>query len=1780
MKQGVATVADGWQPTSELERRLGDAVRNGDQEGYFRLLAESELVVPVPPEMTDDVLAGRRQPTWPTQDEDDRTFVLVYTSPTAMRACLGPSYRHYIRAPFTVLAETWPDNNWWLAVDVPSHTVRDVSLPIEGRLPAWFILRLAQGDQRPPLAGHHQPDPSALSGPAAPPPQAAPSAPAQDGAHGEPIGAQPPAAPTPATPPGAPMPAVPPAAAAEYQPPVEAGAEQASAAPVPEGDVSVARERDADAGDSQQASPPALDDPRATIRDLSVYTGHEAPEGEAEPPLPPGIADMPPVPEPPGPKEASPAATSVDPIPVIAPRQEPDEPWEELQGQHRDLPRTEPRPEFQPANDVERSLLRAATDNDHDLFLQTLADAEVLLPVGPDADFTLRPGRAEFQWRTREADGATLVQVFSSPERLAEAAATAGTDSIRVPFPLILRYWPEHANALAINPGSPAGGTILAEQLPGLATWADQRSARRMSEDFEAQNEVEQRLFDAAVRRDTDAFFKVLLGAQVLIPAEPDTPWGITPDDAEFPWRPARVHGRVAIQLFTSLRWMNEAVGSSRFVMPTFLEVVAAWPDAEWTLVLNPGTPVDAAIPGEQVRALSGPTEPSTDMAAAAGASGPADGGARPDTLAPANANANGHADVSGPLDAPGSEVPAHVDAPERASEGANAPEGAGVPEHMDAPGYVEASAGADIAGLAGANGHVEALATPDAPGNADAADASGHVEAADTSGQADGANTPGLAEANGRVETAGPDASSMTNTAGSADESGPVQAPAGTDASGQADTPGPAGANGHADTTGADPSGYADTAGRSEAVGGTTANGHGGVGAAEADGHGDAEASTGRPAGSDAPFEPGNRIDQELYEAALGGDSDAFLRVLLAANVLVPIPQDAPLQVTPTQQEFRWDAALRGSAAVQVFTSLVRLREVLPESRFVYADFRELIAAWPHEDWAMLLNPGTRIGASLRGDQVRALSEWAIRVGLVQPPEPAPTGPATTDASTPSGFGTDAEALTHGGPHAETPDTAPSEPHANPQSAFTAGTPDGSGVDAHGGAGLPIQGAPQTAMPDGLGTDAQGMPHADAPRTMAGVSTPDALSTGAPDWADANTEAQSPFGAPGVPAPDARGGTGLPVQNAPHTDASDAFGADTRGADARGADARGAAGANTQNAPNADASSAASAPAPGDLGANAQGWADAGTGVQSAFGAGMPGGLGEEAHGAAEAPTHGGPHAGAPDAASSGFDAEASGAAGDLASGGLGADAAGWADAGTDAQSAFDAGAQGVASEEARGTDEPTTHGGPHAGAPEAAPSGFGADAHGAGGMNAQSSPYADASGAAGASAPGGLGADGPGWADAGTDVQSAFGVGARGGLGEEAHGAAEAPTHGGPHAGTPGTAPGGLGADAHGAGGVNAQGAPYTDASGVAGDLGPGGLGADGAGWGDAGADVQGAFGVGARGGVGEEALGAGEVSAHGGPHAGAPGVSDAVSGGFGAGESGVDAQGVARPDASGVAGAAVSGGLGAGADAQGAAYTDASGVVSGAGGFGTDALGWADAGAEAQSAFGADVDAAGPGGGVPGMPGGARAGGPGEVGSFDGVAAFGVSAERRRAGEPDGEFGAEPTIMQKVVPHAHVAWYLEQGYDRVGGFVHPTADVAELQTPGQLYETLGLLYEDAPFSVADESVHVIRWPAYCPDLYRVPFGGRTEEEVASWGEAGWVLERPPFTGAGFAPGSAGSIREYKVDSVRLPFGAEMYVLGRDGSERFVAMYDPDRLAWLRPEGATPAGRTEVAR
>lgn len=170
--------------------------------------------------------------------------------------------------------------------------------------------------------------------------------------------------------------------------------------------------------------------------------------------------------------------------------------------------------------------------------------------------------------------------------------------------------------------------------------------------------------------------------------------------------------------------------------------------------------------------------------------------------------------------------------------------------------------------------------------------------------------------------------------------------------------------------------------------------------------------------------------------------------------------------------------------------------------------------------------------------------------------------------------------------------------------------------------------------------------------------------------------------------------------------------------------------------------------------------------------------------------------------------------------------------------------------------------------------------------------------------------------------------------------------------------------------------------------------------------------------------------------------------------------------------------------------------------------------------------------------------------------------VTVERPRYRPPSPD-ATSPVLMQKAVAPSQLAYYLDRGYDRVSGFVHRAAELAHLTTPAQLYDALGLGYPGSPFERSAEKIYVLRWPAFRPNLYRIPYGGQSEAAMRAM--EGWVIERPPFRGNGFAPSeSSDVVAEFKVDSARLPHGTQLWRIGADGAERLVATLDVDALRW----------------
>ncbi|HEV7896495.1 MAG TPA: SseB family protein [Planosporangium sp.] len=166
-------------------------------------------------------------------------------------------------------------------------------------------------------------------------------------------------------------------------------------------------------------------------------------------------------------------------------------------------------------------------------------------------------------------------------------------------------------------------------------------------------------------------------------------------------------------------------------------------------------------------------------------------------------------------------------------------------------------------------------------------------------------------------------------------------------------------------------------------------------------------------------------------------------------------------------------------------------------------------------------------------------------------------------------------------------------------------------------------------------------------------------------------------------------------------------------------------------------------------------------------------------------------------------------------------------------------------------------------------------------------------------------------------------------------------------------------------------------------------------------------------------------------------------------------------------------------------------------------------------------------------------------------------------RRTSAPPPSIG--PVVMQKTIAPAQVPYYLDRGYDRISGFVHRASEVAHLRTPIEFYNALGLNYSDSKFKPDDSEVYVLRWSAHRGNLYRIPYGG--QNEAAMHAMQGWIIERSPFRGNGFAPSeSRDVIAEFKVDSVRLPHGAELWRVDREGNEKLVALFDTDEPRWQR--------------
>lgn len=538
----MATLTDAWEPATQLEHQLRDALRDGDQDTYFALVNSAELFVPLPPGDADPAAASPPGFTWPTNTREGRTHVLAYTSGEAARACLGPAYQNFVRMTLLEMARSWPDPEWWLAVNS--------GLPIEGYLPAWFIGQLTSSSM-----------PASQSEPA-------PQQPVQ-----QPV---------------------------QQQPPVQQEAAQQHEGMPPPGAVPASTFHDGVPPSSLQngVHPSAVPQvPEQEDASVTIHDGFLAVPAHDGPPLPP--EGMPAPPPPPS-----------IPVEEVAPPPAPD-PGALLEAP---APGGENLPvmlhitsgaEFTPLDEEERTLWEAAARGDRDSFLRTLLGVrQIWVPMVDDGDLMLGPGRPGFRWYVEESGGRHTVPLFTGPGRMRDALG--GRQFVLSDLAKVLRFWPDPSLELVVNGGTPIGASIPGQSIVEMSHRVDAEASARLARDFPAQSDAERQMFDT--RGDHDMLVKVLLDTAVFLPVWSRTPPAVQtpPDDPSFPWSAVPVRGRASVLAFTSFDWMKAAVGTTGFVMPTFAELLTAWPDHDWAVSVNPGTPIEVSLSRDQIRTLVG----------------------------------------------------------------------------------------------------------------------------------------------------------------------------------------------------------------------------------------------------------------------------------------------------------------------------------------------------------------------------------------------------------------------------------------------------------------------------------------------------------------------------------------------------------------------------------------------------------------------------------------------------------------------------------------------------------------------------------------------------------------------------------------------------------------------------------------------------------------------------------------------------------------------------------------------------------------------------------------------------------------------------------------------------------------------------------------------------------------------------------------------------------------------------------------------------------------------
>lgn len=255
----------------------------------------------------------------------------------------------------------------------------------------------------------------------------------------------------------------------------------------------------------------------------------------------------------------------------------------------------------------EQALLKIAAGGDRAQFLSALFQIDNLrLTMQADDDPGGRFGGQDMPWLTRPIGERTVVPVFTSVSLQRDVLGRAVGSRSAATLANLLRYWPDPSWDLAINPGTPIGALLPADQVVPLSRWHDQHAAWHRNQRFPVTEAIDLQLHDAARRGDRRTFLEILRTARVtLAHHDRDADRKLKPGDPGYPWAPVSVRGRPSILVFTTHHWQYEASGSAKTTLTKFGEVVKVWPDSNPDLVLNPASPISITMTAEEVRAFA-----------------------------------------------------------------------------------------------------------------------------------------------------------------------------------------------------------------------------------------------------------------------------------------------------------------------------------------------------------------------------------------------------------------------------------------------------------------------------------------------------------------------------------------------------------------------------------------------------------------------------------------------------------------------------------------------------------------------------------------------------------------------------------------------------------------------------------------------------------------------------------------------------------------------------------------------------------------------------------------------------------------------------------------------------------------------------------------------------------------------------------------------------------------------------------------------------------------------